>query len=339
MATANPALQTLVAERAKALRDQGDHEGAKAEIDGFWSAYADRVSVDDLAALTEILADSEADADSVVADYGRLADEHPEAESWAYWVYRVVAALMREERRDEAEAWLDRLVDRRPQDLWRANAEVLVRPASVRNNIKPWTVAQGLDTPVRIDAVLDEPVWADRVTFRETVFLDDSKQPQNTEFAVARDSEALYLAVRALEPTPDAMVTRVDKPDRGVWSDDCIVIYLDPELDYKDYIQFIFNSAGTKWDGVADNRGQCSAAKLDAEVERRTVVGTDAWTLEVRIPFRELGIEAPSPGEVWGLGLQRWRHATGTLHTVWGNRRGTSHDNRPERFGFLQFAP
>jgi hypothetical protein len=72
-------------------------------------------------------------------------------------------------------------------------------------------------------------------------------------------------------------------------------------------------------------------------VERQGAVKDDAWQIEIRIPFRELGVSPPTSGQVWGLGIQRWRQVEGALPTVWGNVRGTSHDNQPERFGFLVF--
>lgn len=60
------------------------------------------------------------------------------------------------------------------------------------------------------------------------------------------------MSTKAIEPEPDKILTRVDKEDREVWADDSIVIYMDPELDYFDYQQFVFNSAGVKWDGYAN---------------------------------------------------------------------------------------
>ena len=232
---------------------------------------------------------------------------------------------------------MDRLIEGRPDSFWRANAEVLVNPASARDGHKPWTQAVKLQQKPTIDGELNEPVWQDRVSFRNTVYLDSSKNPQETEFAVAYDDEALYVAVRAIEPQPSRIVNRVDKNDRAVWSDDCVVIYLDAELDYFDYQQFIFNTSGVKWDGTGDRLGRANKGAVNADIERKTSIKDDAWQLEIRMPFKELGLEHPPAGMVWGLGVQRWRQIGGALPTVWGNERGTSHDDRPERFGFLVF--
>lgn len=280
----------------------------------------------------------EASADEILADYGRLAEEYPEAESWPKWVYKIVAALHGAERDQEAGVWMSRLIQHRPDSLWRANAEALVNPASVREGKKPWTQATRIDTKPVIDGEPTEPFWQNRVRFRNTVFLDSSKNLQETEFVVAYDDQALYFAARCVEPQPSQISKRFDKDDSSVWANDCLIIYLDPKLEYKSYYQLIFNVQGTKWDGTGSSGGHANAGGLNAKnVERRAVVKDDAWQIEIVIPFSDLKWSVPSPGQVWGLGFQRWRQIGGALPTVWGNQRGTSHDGRPEDFGFLVF--
>ena len=48
--------------------------------------------------------------------------------------------------------------------------------------------------------------------------------------------------------------------------------------------------------------------RANAEVEREARIKDDAWMIEMHIPFKEIGLETPEPGGVWGLGVQRWRH-------------------------------
>lgn len=337
LAMVNESAIRRTAEQAKSLREQGRLEDAKKAVDAFWSKYGKRVSVDDLSSLVDILG-QKASADEILADYGRLAEEHPEAESWPKWVYKIVAALHEEKRDQEAGVWMSRLIRHRPDSLWRANAEALVNPASAREGHKPWTQAVKIDTKPVIDGELTEPFWQSRVKFKNTVFLDSSKNPQETEFAVAYDDQALYFAARCVEPQPSQILKRCDKDDGSVWADDCIIIYLDPKLEYKSYYQLIFNVLGTKWDGTGSSGGHANADGLNAKnVERRAVVKDDAWQIEIAVPFSDLKRPAPSPGQVWGLGVQRWRQVGGALPTVWGNERGTSHDSRPEDFGFLVF--
>ncbi len=332
----NESLQRQTAEKVKKLRGEGKKAEARRLIDDFWEQYRDRVSLDDLDALMDTLSD-DATPEEIQATYGRLADAHPEAKNWPQSVFRIVQVLADAQKKNQARPWIDKLIRHRPDSFWRANAEAMVDPSSARSGRKPWILATRLDRKPVIDGELNEPVWKNRVSFVNTVFLDPSKKPQPTEFAVAYDDQALYAAVRLIEPEIAKIRKRVDKDDRDVWADDCIVIYLDRKLEYNGYEQFVFNALGTMWDGRGHRAGSAGAGSLKADVERKAIIKDDAWQIEIRIPFKDLKAEAPKSGRVWGLGLQRWRHVEGALYTVWGNTQGTSLDNRAETFGFVVF--
>jgi hypothetical protein len=336
LAVVNESFLRTTAAAMQKLREAGKKAEALERMNDFWKRYGDRLSADDLAALMGELSD-EASAEEIVAGYGRLVDDHPTADNWPAWVFAIIKAFAKEGKADAARPWLDRLIRERPASLWRANAEVLIDPASARSGRKPWVLAARVTQPPTIDGELDEPVWGRRTTFTNTVFLDASKDPQPTEFAVAYDEAALYVAVKAIEPAPERMRARIEDDDRDVWADDCIVVYLDLALEYDRYAQFIFNTKGIMWDGWGNRRGSAGAGSLNAGVVRKARVEDGAWCVEARIPFADLKCATPAPGRVIGLGLQRWRHVEGTLFTVWGNEQGTSLDNRTETFGFLVF--
>jgi hypothetical protein len=336
LAMINESLQRRTAEKVKRLREEGKTAEARRLVDQFWEQYRDRVSLDDLDAMLDTLSD-DTTPEEIQATYGRLADAHPEARSWPQSVFRIIQQLAKADKKDQVRPWIDKLIRHRPDSFWRANAEAMVDPASARSGRKPWILATRLDHKPVIDGELDEPVWKNRVSFKNTVFLDPSKKPQATEFAVAYDDQAVYVAVRLVEPEIAKILKRIDKNDRNVWEDDCIVIYLDEKLEYDGYAQFVFNALGTMWDGRGHRRGSSGAGSLNADVRRKPVVKDDAWQIEIRIPFKDLKAPPPKSGQVWGLGLQRWRHVEGALYTVWGNTQGTSLDNRAETFGFLVF--
>ena len=336
LALVNESLQRKTAEQIKQLREQGKTAEAKEVMNRFWTRYADRVSVDDLAALMDEVTAEDTGSEEILAGYGRLAEAHPEARNWPKWVFHVVQCLAKAGKNDGARAWVDKLIQRTPTSVWRANAEVLVTPAAARQGHKPWVLATQVASPPVIDGELDEPVWQKRLAFKNTTFLDASKHPQETEFGVAYDAQALYFGIKLIEPELPRIRKRIEKDDREVWADDCIVLYLEPRLDYASYAQFIFNALGTKWDGWGNRRGADAGANV--AVERKVVFKNNAWQIELRIPFKDLKkATPPRSGTVWGMGLQRWRHVEGALFTVWGNEQGTSLDNRAETLGFLVF--
>jgi hypothetical protein len=333
LAVVNESFQRKVVQEIKKAKSRS---AAKEIMNAFWSRYGDRIAADDLAALMDELRDS-ATLEEILAGYGQLVDKYPKAKNWPAWVFTIVDHLVKAGRQEAALPWVKRLARERPESVWRANAEVLVNPATARSGRKPWVAARKLTEKPTLDGNLDEAVWQKRVSFKNTVFLDASKDPQPTEFAVAYDNEALYCAVKLLEPALSRIATRVDKDDGHVWADDSIVVYLDQTLSYNRYAQFIFNAAGVMWDGWGHRRGTEGPGSLTAAVQRTARLTEDAWQIEIRIPFKDLGTSCPPSGRVWGLGFQRWRHVRGALYTVWGNSQGTSLDNRAETFGFLVF--
>ncbi len=332
----NESFQRTALEEIKKLRSAGKQAEAKNVMNRFWSRYGDRLADDDLAALMDEMSDH-ASFEEIAEGYGRLAERNPGSKRWPAWVFTIIKHAAAAGRKKDALPWLKRLVEKQPDSLWRANAEVLIDPSTARSGRKPWAPAKKLVYKPVIDGKLDENLWRERISFKNTVFLDASKHPQATEFSAACDDDALYLAVKVVEPQVSRMRTFIDKDDRHVWADDSIVVYLDPTLGYDRYAQFIFNSAGVMWDGWGHGRGTEGPGSLNAKVERKSLVVDGGWQIEIRIPFSDLGRKRPGRGQVWGLGLQRWRHVEGSLYTVWGNREGTSLDNRAETFGFLVF--
>jgi len=83
----------------------------------------------------------------------------------------------------------------------------------------------------------------------------------------------------------------------------------------------------------------CGDFSADLPAEAAAGRTNDAWTLEVRIPFRTFGA-APAPGERWGMNLTRGREpkAEGEQreNSLWCPTDG-NHGN-PVRFGYLVFG-
>lgn len=336
LAMINASGHQLLQQKIGKMVADGQREQARGLIEQFQAHYADRVSPSQIGELIEALGPAP-DARGVLADFGWLAEQYPDAEGWPRWVFTIVNALVKEGRAADAQPWLDKLVKAQPASVWRATAEALVHPASARNAVRPSVVAKKTDRLPEVNGEIEGPLWASPVTFRNTVFTDPSKHPQDTSFVVAYNEQGLYIAIRAVEPRTDKLSRRVTKDDKSVWSDDCIDLYFDLDLDCDTYYRMVFNPGAIKWDGQCDRRGGMDKERLEAEVKREVKITDDAWQLELMIPFDQLGMAAPRPGTVWGFGLQRWRNYGGRLLTVWGNEKGTALDRNPETLGFLIF--
>ncbi len=174
--------------------------------------------------------------------------------------------------------------------------------------------------PPTIDGRLDEAIW-DRPADVDGLFHRNVRRwpALSTEAWLAHTQEALHVAVRAEEPRPDLVVTRQTVRDSRVWTDDAIKIHLSrghltgghlsPDDDATFYVAV--NAAGV----IADSKN--GRMRWDGEVSAATATGPDAWTVEIAIPWRSLGLDAPVDGATLGLDLSRFHPGAEREHSVW----------------------
>ncbi len=188
-----------------------------------------------------------------------------------------------------------------------------------------------VNTPPRIDGRLTEPAWQE--TDKVIGFVDYKKNTlvsQQTIASLVYDQDNLYIALNCLEPNISGLVAKCGKHDKNVWGDDSIEVFLDTNRDYSTYFHLITNPLGTQYDSYKKD-----AAGWNPRWRVATAIGKKHWNVEIAIPFEELNISMPQPGEVWGLNLNRARRAGEIEISGWSFVDGSNH--RPERFGYLVF--
>ena len=177
--------------------------------------------------------------------------------------------------------------------------------------------------PVTIDGKLEEKAWEGLVTatnfkvFKQMELADDQ-----TYFRMGWDKDFLYLAVRCAEPSMDKVTSTV--PDGGyVLTEDSVEIFIASEEIYE---HFAVNPIGSRW-----NHGRCRNWQAAA------VRGRESWTLEAKIPFREVG-GMPETGTTWKVNV--FRNATDFASgkrkwTSWSPVKTDAHD--ADRFRGIEF--
>ena len=165
-------------------------------------------------------------------------------------------------------------------------------------------MAYHLVDPVTVDGRLDEAVWSNPSCFPLTQNDPDNGAPprQRTDWWVAYDKDALYIAAHLFEDDPDSIRTRLGR--RDTWPDsDWIFVNLDTFNDDRNAFSFSVNPSGVIGDGALYNDGW-SDNSWDAVWDRATRIGDDGWTVEMRIPFSQLNF--PNTDEqVWGINFSR----------------------------------
>jgi len=168
---------------------------------------------------------------------------------------------------------------------------------TVRLNARKGLLARRLASPPTLDGVLNE--WMVPPSADEFRLLGEAGKPtQETQVWIGYDELALYLAFRCLEDKIGELRAVVTEPDDEVWSDDDAAIFLDPGASRGTYYQLEINLLGTVYDSFINDNTWSSGATASGKTE------TDAWTLEVAVPWSGLG-RKPRPGDRWGINLGR----------------------------------
>ena len=165
-----------------------------------------------------------------------------------------------------------------------------------------------IETPPRVDGVLDEPFWAQirPVTgFRQRDPVDGAPASERTEVRIAYDNDALYFGFTFFDSEPH----RINRAilDRGgrISKDDRVVIALDTYLDRRNGYIFEVGALGTQDDALfTDESLDRPNWNWDGVFTTETTVNAEGWVLEMAIPFttiRFADVEEP----VMGIAIQR----------------------------------
>lgn len=182
-----------------------------------------------------------------------------------------------------------------------------------------------------MDGNLDTPCWRKAKKLSLVDAETGGRPAAPTEVYVCYDKDNLYFGFLCHEPLMGKLKARESKRDGKVWEDDCVEIFLDPDLSRSSYHHFIVNALGTQYDekmrtsdeqdGFWDGDWRCAVRK-----------GDDFWSATVAIPFSDLAL-GKGAGDVWGVNFCRERKASpgnSLLSMTYSNF------NVPERFATMK---
>jgi hypothetical protein len=194
----------------------------------------------------------------------------------------------------------------------------------------PEIQCQKVDGAVKVDGLLDDQAWRRSPdTTNMTVRTLDGNPSVATGFWVSHDTENLYVAARCSEPNLPGLVTTATERDGHCWEDDSVEIFVATDEDRKMYYQFIVTASGVLYDGkIRDSQwnGECAWATGREEA---------AWTLEMAIPWKTIGLTPPASNSRLGLELVRTRVQSGREMLQWAPSPDDNHNTT--LFGYLCF--
>ncbi len=165
-------------------------------------------------------------------------------------------------------------------------------------------------TPPQSDGSLDDECWRAVPWQSEFTFPGGAEvgPPFQTQFAMAWDDQCLYVAVRALEPEMDRLVTRAPRGSNDLFRDDHVEIFLCPDTERSNWRQFLVNPLGCALDFTyADKKVATRQVLPEAAPWRCSCASrTHCWEVVLAIPLAELKIE-PREGAAFSGNLVRVR--------------------------------
>jgi hypothetical protein len=200
---------------------------------------------------------------------------------------------------------------------------------------------QKVITSPDIDGLLDDEAWQLanwQGEFTQHMPYSGRKASFDTEFAICYDENYIYVAVKAYDPSPDSIVSRLTRRDE--MDGDMIFVDFDSYHDLRTAFGFIVNPAGVKSDLVF--AGNTEDETWDPIWWVKTSITDFGWIAELKIPFSQLRFDNSGDG-VWGLDVGRiiyrkeevsmWQHipaeAPGFIH-LFGKLHGLK-DVKPRK--------
>lgn len=162
------------------------------------------------------------------------------------------------------------------------------------------------DQTPALDGVLEETCWRGAQTDL-LVSNDEAPAVDSTSFYFAFDSDNLYLAARCEDGRMDSVRAEVEERDGPVYSEDCVGYFIQPDSSQRVVYQVYFNPKGAVYDvryKAGTDGYMNSNVSWDGAYEIGTAQDGEAWTIEVKIPLSQWGVEAES-GQDWGINFRR----------------------------------
>ena len=167
-------------------------------------------------------------------------------------------------------------------------------------------VAVRVETPPKIDGILDEAVWQNAQPsegFTQTHPDKGKPMNQRTVVYVLYDNENIYLGFQCYDSEPKKVIGTEMRRDYEVWQvNDYIRFVLDTYQDLRTAYYFGTNPLGAQVDARVTGNGFHKS--WDAVWDCAARPHSQGWSAEFHIPFRQLRFPAKE-NHVWGFNCAR----------------------------------
>ena len=181
---------------------------------------------------------------------------------------------------------------------------VMTRDADGRTTVR----AIRLDQGIRLDGVLDEPVYETVPAITDFIQqVPDIGAPatERTEAWILFDETNVYVSARVWDSAPESqwVANEMRRDTSQLRQNDTFTAFFDTFYDRRNGFNFYTNPLGARADQQFTNEGNPNA-DWNPVWDVRTGRFAGGWTVEMEIPFKTLRYRSEPP-HVWGIQLRR----------------------------------
>ncbi len=159
---------------------------------------------------------------------------------------------------------------------------------------------------IKIDGFEKEKVWERAKKYSGFVQIEPSEGKPATEktiVMVAYDEKNIYVFAKLYDSSPEKIMKRVAQRDSYPESD-WFIVAIDPYHDKRSGFIFGVNPSNSIFDAVLFNDSGRDFS-WDGVWESAVKIGTDGWSVEIKIPFNQLNFKDGEKEHVWGINFER----------------------------------
>ena len=239
----------------------------------------------------------------------------------------------------------DRLAGAKPEELRDLSQEPQVARALKLSRATVPARPDDVSAPT-IDGDLSDPAWQSAVHLPRFIRMKRMYSPKpDSEAWVTYDAENLYVALLCHEPEMGKLKPAGEGRDGRIYDGDSVDLFLSTSAEPMPFYHFVVNPDNVQADLLTNirwDRVQADMAAYDGRWQSATRKHDDRWTVEIAVPWQEIGLETPTHNTELRANLARSRRGPGHQDSSWSPTVAgfnTSGGSEPYNFGTWTLGP
>ena len=180
-------------------------------------------------------------------------------------------------------------------------------PAAAQTSSPDRLQALRIESPIRMDGILDEEAWAKALrisNFTQRELVENAPATERTEVAVVFNAKEIYIGVWCFDSQPDQIVAQKMKWDFDYGTDDNFEVVIDTYGDKRNAYFFAVNANASQADSMIVDNGRKTNSDWNGVWYAAATKTDKGWFAEIRIPFSTLKFSAATE-QTWGINFER----------------------------------